>query len=512
MSKCGNLLNRTVSAVVLGGVAMLALNTQAVPHNLATNGTATVSSDGWGGVAARAIDGNRDGDWSNASVWHTEDKLESHWYEVDLGADYYLDRVLIFPRTVQGPYWNNFRIIVRDSTSSIVYSNSFLSANNLDKNWGSSDMRGVRGRTVRIQSNGTPINTSMAEFEVWGSSEPSLNNFALKAAVTGAPGGYNTTLNDLRDGDIDGHYSHPGYPLYHSSTANSNLTVRLDFGITINIDHVNLYARCDVAWWGTGLQIDVLDDTGTSIYTTTNDLAGIDLNAQRYNVTLDLNQSGRYLKLMTLDVDFIEIAEVEVMSRDPLPDLQLADILIQPDPAVTGTVTDHHPGQLGNLFKIPGGSEGYAVRALGFYDHDGDGLVQSHKVGIWYTEDNAATGTLLCEATVPAGTEAPLHFGCRWVNLETPINLSTQSVGTAWYVVGASLDKNGGDKWISAASGWRYNPSLQQGYCDRRWVEAGWNAFPNSAGGGSAIYHVANLSVTALPPPPPPRGTVIMIQ
>ena len=503
-------VTRTFLSISLLSTVLLQVKSSfAAPVNLAPGGTATASTAAFGSSVADGIDGNRDPDFNKGSVWHSSNSSESHWYEVDLGADYYLDRVLIFSRD-RTPYWSDFHIIVRDSSSSIVYSNSFLAANNLYPNWGTSDLRGVRGQTVRIQSNGAPINTSMAEFEVWGQTEKSLHNHSLNSIVSGTPGGYSTTLYDLCDGDIDGFYTHPGYPLYHSNASGIGKTARFDFGMSVDIDHVNLYARSDMPQ-GARLQIDVLDDSGTSVYTTTNDLDGTDLNAPRYNLTLELNLSGRYLELTTLDDEFLVLAEVEVMSLD-LPGIKGTDILIQPYPIITGAVIDTHTGQIGNLFKVPDASGGYTVRALGFYDHNSDGLAQSHKVGIWFTGDNASTGTLLGEVTIPAGTEAPLYFGCRWANLPVSIILNTQSVASAWYVVGASIESGVGDPRLNPSGGWRYNPVLQEGYTDRRWTSSLWSAFPNNSGQGG-IYHSANLSIAEIPDEiPPPTGMIILIQ
>lgn len=69
-------------------------------QNLAREPGATVSqsSTGLGGVAARAVDGNRSGDWANASVTHTNVDLHA-WLEVDLGAVKPIGRIDLFLRT-----------------------------------------------------------------------------------------------------------------------------------------------------------------------------------------------------------------------------------------------------------------------------------------------------------------------------------------------------------------------------------------------------------------------------
>ena len=52
----------------------------------------------------------------------------------------------------------------------------------------------------------------------------------------------------------------------------------------------------------------------------------------------------------------------------------------------------------------------FAITQLGVFDDGGDGLVNSHQIGLWSPE-----GTLLASATIPAGTEAPLIDGYRYV-------------------------------------------------------------------------------------------------
>ena len=93
--------------------------------NLASGGASTGSSEGWGTVFRDGNDGNRDGAYGNGSVWHSTGTPEANppsFYEVDLGADFYLDRVQIFPRTdaVQNSA-QNFRITVVDSDNTQVF-------------------------------------------------------------------------------------------------------------------------------------------------------------------------------------------------------------------------------------------------------------------------------------------------------------------------------------------------------------------------------------------------------
>ena len=69
--------------------------------NVATKGTAKQSSLGSGGDATRAIDGNTDGDYQKNSVSHTGTEANP-WFEVDLGAELPVEKIVIWNRTDGG--------------------------------------------------------------------------------------------------------------------------------------------------------------------------------------------------------------------------------------------------------------------------------------------------------------------------------------------------------------------------------------------------------------------------
>lgn len=90
--------------------------------------------------------------------------------------------------------------------------------------------------------------------------------------------------------------------------------------------------------------------------------------------------------------------------------------------------------------QFPNRTFGYAftvnsavnIGQLGYYDYNGDGLKQSHQVGIW----NSTGTTLLGSATVGAGTTAALIDGFRFVDV-TPFSL-----GVGDYLIGGFLGSN----------------------------------------------------------------------
>jgi hypothetical protein len=83
----------------------------------------------------------------------------------------------------------------------------------------------------------------------------------------------------------------------------------------------------------------------------------------------------------------------------------------------TSVTTDFSNGSwsLGWSFNV---LNPFSVNQLGFYDDLGNGLAESHEVGLW-----DPFGTLLASATVPSGTGSTLMGFFRMVNI-APITLS----------------------------------------------------------------------------------------
>jgi len=115
-----------------------------------------------------------------------------------------------------------------------------------------------------------------------------------------------------------------------------------------------------------------------------------------------------------------------------LPGMALADYSTYASRPVND-VTWFNEGADGNLGTSFSTSSPFTVYKLGFYDSGSPGLNYSHDVGLWN-----ASGALLGQVTIAAGTTAPLEDGFRWANLSSPVLLST---GTT-YVLGATMKAN----------------------------------------------------------------------
>ena len=67
--------------------------------NVARQGTARQSSTDFGGVAARAIDGNKDGSYGKGGQTHTKGSSRDPWWEVDLGREVPVESIRIWTRS-----------------------------------------------------------------------------------------------------------------------------------------------------------------------------------------------------------------------------------------------------------------------------------------------------------------------------------------------------------------------------------------------------------------------------
>ena len=86
------------------------------------------------------------------------------------------------------------------------------------------------------------------------------------------------------------------------------------------------------------------------------------------------------------------------------------------------------------------------ITQLGIFDDGGDGLVNSHQVGLWHLDDNVS-GPLLASAVVPAGTAAPLIGGYRFVPI-TPVVIPYTGHSLGYFVVAAQYSAGDADDLV----------------------------------------------------------------
>jgi putative heme-binding domain-containing protein len=91
--------------------------------NVARQGKASQVNTAHGGDAARAIDGNKSGTYSDGGQTHTQEGVDNAWWEVDLGAEFPIQSIVIYNRTDGnlGQRLNNFTLKVLDRDRKVVF-------------------------------------------------------------------------------------------------------------------------------------------------------------------------------------------------------------------------------------------------------------------------------------------------------------------------------------------------------------------------------------------------------
>ena len=132
--------------------------------------SSTYQQSNFNGTPDLAVDGNTDGDFFRDGGSHTQSEKNA-WWAVDLGANYSLDKIIIWNRTDhgQGQRLSNFRVSVKDNSGKVTFERTYCRGGRyfnpamiivLPKN--------IKGQTVRVMLNGTNY-LQLAEVEVFGS-------------------------------------------------------------------------------------------------------------------------------------------------------------------------------------------------------------------------------------------------------------------------------------------------------------------------------------------------------
>ena len=98
--------------------------------NVARQGKATQSTTAHGGDANKAIDGNTDGTFAKGGQTHSQEGSQNPWWEVDLGANYPIDSIVVWNRTDGnfGNRLNNFTLKVLDEQKKVIWQKPKLPA------------------------------------------------------------------------------------------------------------------------------------------------------------------------------------------------------------------------------------------------------------------------------------------------------------------------------------------------------------------------------------------------
>lgn len=306
--------------------------------NLAHFGTATATGADFGASIEDAIDGNRDGNFNNGSVFYANAIPESPplFYEVDLGFDAHIDRVQILRRTDESQaVFGNMRLTIYEddgagNPGAVSFTQDYLPTNFVVGTWGTTNpgasaAGGAFGRHVRLERLDNNYWLTFAEFEVIGSTSAlafteSDNVAAGKPVTTSSPAGFGALITSGNDGNIDGSFGFPGYrPVYHSSTIAVGEYWQVDLGAEIQLDHLQLFARGD-HYSTTEFKVSVLDASQAevdSFIVVNNPLT--DPNPGYDHLINTAGAMGQYIRIETTNEEHLVFTELRAFEGPGSP-------------------------------------------------------------------------------------------------------------------------------------------------------------------------------------------------
>ena len=166
--------------------------------NHALGGFAAQSSQGWGGVPERAIDGNTDGMWAAGTTTHTNGAPS--WWEVDLLDTFDIGTIRLWNRLdCCSERLTNFTVSVFDENRDLTWEESFLTDNSrINGPYFTIDEVEAEGQYVRISM--PEAHLSLAEVQIYSGvieeDIAAVAEISWRAPRCVAPDGYQVYRND----------------------------------------------------------------------------------------------------------------------------------------------------------------------------------------------------------------------------------------------------------------------------------------------------------------------------
>ena len=298
--------------------------------NLAPGGTATATGADFGSSIEDAIDGNRDGNFGNGSVFYANAGAPPLFYEVDLGLDAYIERVQILRRTdADQNIFVNFRLTIFEddgagNPGAVAFSQDYLTNEFSYGTWGTVDPGasapgGAFGRHVRLERLDNNYWLTFAEFEVIGSATPlqfteNENIAAGKPVTTSSAPGYGAMLTSGNDGNINGDFYASGAPVYHSTDYGIGEYWQVDLGAETPLDFLELFARSG-SNTTSQFRVSVLDNLLAEVGSVIVDNAAWNSPTPDYDHTIDVSgMTGRYIRVETTREEYLSFAELRAFA------------------------------------------------------------------------------------------------------------------------------------------------------------------------------------------------------
>jgi len=197
------------------------------PINLALVGTASASSEAFGGYAAAGIDG----DITNTNIHHSASETDP-WWEVDLGSEQTVGRIVFWNRNGQETRANGIIIEVLNASNVVQFSTTFATP-------GTEEIAiapGVEGQIVRLRLVGANKILNFNEVQVFGGEAPKA--YAIQASCVDEVVGNDAylSMSDITYGDAF-HYS-IGNTFDDNGGTNTYANAQSIIGSTVETAHV----------------------------------------------------------------------------------------------------------------------------------------------------------------------------------------------------------------------------------------------------------------------------------
>lgn len=228
--------------------------------NVALGQATSQSSEVYGGVSARAVDGNTDGVWAGGSVTHTATESQP-WWEVDLGENRSIGLINVFNRTDRhSSRLSNFTVSIMDGNGDVIYSKNIINYPELSV---AIDPKGATGQRVRVQLDGDGI-LSLAEVQIFEALSETDINLAQGRATAQSSEIYGGVSSRSVDGDSNGVWSDGSV----THTANeSQPWWEVDLGEDQIVGLINVFNRTDKHPSRlSDFTISVIDSSGSVTY------------------------------------------------------------------------------------------------------------------------------------------------------------------------------------------------------------------------------------------------------
>lgn len=306
-----------------------------ITSNLSLGGTATATGADFGSSIDDAIDGNRDGNFYNGSVFYANAASPPLYYQVDLGVDAYIDRVQVLRRTdTSDGIFGNMRLTIYEddgfgNPGAVAFTQDYLTNGFSVGTWGTTDPGasapgGAFGRHVRLERIDNNYWLAFAEFEVIGSTSPlaftESNNLAAgKAVTTSSPPGYGALLSSGNDSDINADFNQTNRSVYHSTDFGVGEYWQVDLGAETPLDFLELFARSD-NYTTNQFKVSVMDSSLAEVGSVIVDNADPASATPDYDHTIDVSGwTGRYVRVETTQNEYLSFTELRVFAAVPEP-------------------------------------------------------------------------------------------------------------------------------------------------------------------------------------------------